>query len=89
MTDSKKVLRTPRARSRLAKAHASDNEILTLFVNHGRDTLDTTSSGKTSDGWLGYALDVVSKNLPVSLGTTLAETPATFAASSHVEGCLV
>lgn len=62
--------------------------LLTFFVDHGRNTLDTTSSGKTSDGGLGDTLDVVSKNLSVSLGTALAEALATFAASSHVGSCL-
>lgn len=62
---------------------------LTLFIDHSGDTLDTTSSCKTSDGGLGNTLDVVSENLPVSLGTTLAEALATFAASSHVDGCLL
>ena len=51
-----------------------------LLVDHGGDTLDTTTAGKTADGWLGYALDVVTKNLPVALGTTLSETLSTFAA---------
>jgi hypothetical protein len=31
-----------------------------LFVDKTRDTFDTTSSCKTSDGWLCDALDVVS-----------------------------
>jgi len=61
---------------------------LTLFVDHSRNTLDTTSSSKTTDSWLGDTLDVVSQDLSVSLGTTLAEALATFAASSHDEGCL-
>jgi len=56
-----------------------------LFVDHGRDTLDTTTAGKTSDGRLGDTLDVVTQNLSVALGTALAETLATFAASSHVD----
>jgi len=56
-----------------------------LFVDHGRDTLDTTTAGKTSDSGLGDTLDVVTKNLPVAFGTTLAETLSTFAASSHVD----
>jgi energy-coupling factor transporter ATP-binding protein EcfA2 len=43
-----------------------------LLVNEARDTLDTTSACKTSDGWLRYALDVVSEDLSVSLGTTFA-----------------
>ena len=30
-----------------------------LFVDHGRDTLDTTTTCETADGWLCDALDVV------------------------------
>ena len=51
-----------------------------LLVDHGGDTLDTTTAGETADGGLGDALDVVAKNLPVALGTALAEALATFAA---------
>ena len=46
----------------------------------GRDTLDTTTTSETSDGGLGYALNVVTKNLSVALGAALAEALATFAA---------
>jgi len=59
-----------------------------LFVNHGGDTLDTTTARKTSDGRLGDTLDVVTKNLAMSLGTTLAEALATFATSSHIDEVL-
>jgi hypothetical protein len=34
-----------------------------LFVDHGRDTLDTTTTSETTDGRLGDTLDVVAKNL--------------------------
>jgi hypothetical protein len=51
-----------------------------LLVDHGRDTLDTATTCETADGGLSDALDVVAKNLPVALGTALAETLATFAA---------
>jgi hypothetical protein len=51
-----------------------------LFVDHGRDTLDTATTGKTANSRLGYALDVVSKDLAMSLRTALAETLSTFAA---------
>lgn len=51
-----------------------------LLVDHGRDTLDTTTTCETTDGGLGDTLDVVAKNLPVALGTALSETLATFAA---------
>jgi len=56
-----------------------------LFVDHGGDTLDTTTAGKTSDGRLGDTLDVVTQNLAMTLGTTLAEALATFSTSSHVD----
>ena len=46
----------------------------------GRDTLDTATSCKTSDSRLGYALDVVTKNLSVTLGSTFAKALSTFAA---------
>lgn len=46
--------------------------------------LDTTSASETSDSWLGDTLDVVSQDLAMALRTTLAETLATFATSSHV-----
>ena len=46
----------------------------------GRDTLDTATTGETTDGGLGYALDVVTKNLSVTLGSTFAEALSTFSA---------
>ena len=55
-----------------------------LLVDHGRDTLDTTSASETSDSGLGDTLDVVSQDLSVALGTALAETLTALAASSHV-----
>lgn len=59
-----------------------------LFVNHGRDTLDTATTSETTDGRLGDTLDVVTQNLAVTLGTTLAEALATFSAWMYVSmGC--
>jgi hypothetical protein len=54
-----------------------------LFVNQAADSLDTSSTGETADGWLGDALDVVTKNLAMALGTALAKSFASFAAASH------
>lgn len=51
-----------------------------LLVNHGGDTLDTTTAGETADSGLGNTLDVVTQDLTVTLGTTLAKTLASFAA---------
>lgn len=55
--------------SELSQAGASATVQLT-----GRNTLDTATTGETSDGGLGNTLDVVTKNLAVALGTALAET---------------
>jgi hypothetical protein len=46
----------------------------------GWDTLDTTTTRQTADSGLSDTLDVVAENLAVTLGATLAETLATFAA---------
>ena len=51
-----------------------------LLVDHGRDTLDTATTSETADGGLGDTLDVVAKNLAVTLGAAFAETLATFSA---------
>ena len=51
-----------------------------LFVDHGGDTLDTTTTGETTDSGLGDTLDVVTQDLAVTLGATLAEALAAFAA---------
>jgi hypothetical protein len=56
-----------------------------LLVDHGRDTLDTTTACETTDSGLCDTLNVVTKNLAVTFGTTLAEALAALAASSHVE----
>jgi hypothetical protein len=56
-----------------------------LLVDHGRNTLDTTTTSETTDSGLGDTLDVVTKNLAMTLGTTLAEALSTFAASSHID----
>ena len=43
-----------------------------LLVDEARDALDTASAGKSADGRLGDALDVVSQDLSVSLGAALS-----------------
>ena len=50
----------------------------------GRDTLDTSTTSKTSDSRLCDTLDVVTKNLAVTLGSTLSETLATLSAYGRV-----
>ena len=56
-----------------------------LFVDESRDSFHSTSSGQSSDGWLGDALDVVSQNLSVTLGASLSESLASFSSSRHDE----
>ena len=43
-----------------------------LLIDEARDTLDASSSCETADSRLRDALDVVSEDLSVSLGTALA-----------------
>ena len=56
-----------------------------FFVDQARDTLDTTTTSQTADGGLGDALDVVTENLPVTLGASLSESLSSFSTSSHIE----
>ena len=59
-----------------------------LFVDEPRDTLDSATAGQTTDSWLGDALDVVTKDLPVTLGASLSETFASLATSRHSDELL-
>ena len=54
-----------------------------FFVDEPGDPLDAAPPSKTSNGGLGDALDVVTKNLPVSLGSSLPQALATFPTSTH------
>lgn len=56
-----------------------------FFVDHGRNTLDTTTTRKTSDSWLGDTLDVVSQNLTMTLSATLSETLSALSACREIE----
>ena len=57
-----------------------------LFVDEARDTLDTTTASKTADGGLGNTLDVVTQDLAMTLGASLAEALASFSTSRHDDG---
>lgn len=46
----------------------------------GRDTLDTATTGETTDGGLGDALDVVAEDFAVAFGAAFAEAFASFSA---------
>jgi len=54
-----------------------------LLVDETRDTLHTTTTSETADHGLGNTLDVIAKNLAVTLGAALAKTLATFTTARH------
>ena len=54
-----------------------------LLVDETADALHAAPAGKTTDGGLGDALDVVTKDLPVTLCASFAKSLASLAASSH------
>jgi hypothetical protein len=56
-----------------------------LLVDHGGDTLDTTTASETADSGLGDTLDVVAQDLAVTLGAALSKTLSTFATASHLD----
>mmetsp|Transcript_3065 Transcript_3065/g.6607 ORF Transcript_3065/g.6607 Transcript_3065/m.6607 type:complete len:157 (+) Transcript_3065:299-769(+) len=56
-----------------------------FFVDQSGDTLDTTSTCETTDGRLGDTLDIVAKDLSVTLGASLSESLSSFSSSRH--GC--
>ena len=60
-----------------------------LLVDQARDTLHTSTSRQTANGWLGDALDVVSQHLPVALGTALSQSLASFSSSRHIVASIV
>lgn len=56
-----------------------------LLVDHGGDTLDTTTTSQTTNGGLGDSLDVVTKYFPVTLGAPLSQSLASLSTTSHFE----
>ena len=52
-----------------------------LFIDETRDTLDTTTTGKTTDRRLSNTLDIVAKNLSVTLGSSLSESLSSLTAA--------
>ena len=60
--------------------------ISSLFVDEGGDSLDTTSSGQSSDGGFGDAEDCFLEGfLGVSLGSDFTVAFSNFASSNHCE----
>ena len=52
-----------------------------LFVDKTGDALNATSAGQTADSGLGDSLDVIAKDLAVTLGASLSESLSSFTTS--------
>ena len=60
-----------------------------LLIDETRDPLDSSTTSQSPDGRLGDALDVVPQHLAMTLGSSLSESLASFASSTHVETLVV
>jgi hypothetical protein len=60
-----------------------------LFVNETRNMLDTNRTSETTDSGLGDSLDIVTKDLAMTLGASLSESLSSFATARHVSICFV
>lgn len=56
-----------------------------LLVDETGDTLDTTTTSQTTDSGLGNTLDVITKYLAMTLGSTLSESLSSFTTARHDE----
>ena len=54
-----------------------------LLVDEAGDALDTTTACEAADGGLGDTLDVVAKDLAVTLSASLSESLTSLSASRH------
>ena len=60
-----------------------------LLIDEARDTLDSTSAGKTADCRLGDTLDVITQDFAMTLGAAFAEAFSSFSSSRHVACILI
>ena len=56
-----------------------------FLIDQATDSFDTTSASQSSDGRLRDTLDVVSKDLSVTLGASLSKSFSSFASSRHID----
>ena len=56
-----------------------------FFVDKSRNSLHTTTTSKSSNGGLSDSLDVISKDLAMTLSATLAKAFSSFTSSGHLE----
>jgi hypothetical protein len=54
-----------------------------LFVDETGDTLDTTTTCETTDSRLSDSLDIVTKDLAMTLGASLSESLSSFTSARH------
>ncbi|CAH8826944.1 unnamed protein product [Trichobilharzia szidati] len=54
-----------------------------LLVDQARDTLHTTTTSETTDSWLRNTLDVVTKNLSMSFGSSFSQSLTAFTTTRH------
>jgi hypothetical protein len=55
-----------------------------LFIDQATDTLDTTPPSKTADCRLCDTLNVITKDLAMTLGSSLSQALASLSTSRHV-----
>jgi hypothetical protein len=71
---------------RKGRGERNEKEQTRTLVDEAGDTLDTTTTSETANGGLGDTLDVVAKNLAVTLGT-LSETLSDLTAALTGHSC--
>jgi hypothetical protein len=54
-----------------------------LLIDQTADTLDTTTAGQSTDGWLRDTLDVITQDFSMSLGASFAQSFTSFTSSGH------
>ena len=56
-----------------------------FFVDQSTDSFYTTTTRQTADGWLRDSLDVVTKNLSMTLGASFSQSFSSFSTSRHLD----
>lgn len=56
-----------------------------FFVDQSADSLYSTTTRQSTDGWFCYSLDVVSQNLSVTLGASFSQSLSSFTSSRHLD----
>ena len=58
-----------------------------FLVDQSADSFDTTTTCQSTDGGLRDSLDVVTKNLSVTLGASFSQSFSSFTTSRHLDFC--